>query len=119
MAGPQLLPKSVINADLATQRKIQIDQGVALAQKVDAIRETLQEEEKNLELFRANTIAKVQQEIDAKIRECEAEEQRLHRIRERISNEEAAIQERENIITKREKYLDERFKRLEEIISEL
>lgn len=72
MAGPKLLDKKVVNAEVATQKKHQIDSGLALAKKVDALRETLGNEEQELELFRSRTIAKVQQEIDIKISERDA-----------------------------------------------
>lgn len=72
MAGPQLLEKRTINAEVATQKKQQIDEGLRIASKVDAVRETLGAEEANLENFRRQTIARVQSEIDGKIGERNA-----------------------------------------------
>lgn len=69
MAGPRLLSKRIVNAEVATQTKQKIDQGLTLARKVDAVRETFQTEEANLEKFRSESIRKVQQEIDGKIAE--------------------------------------------------
>lgn len=60
----RLQPKKAIAADLATQRKAQIDEGVKIASKVDALRETLVQEEGNLERFRTESIAIVQADID-------------------------------------------------------
>jgi len=37
----KLLPKSVVNSELASQKKKQIDEGLMIAKKVDALRETL------------------------------------------------------------------------------
>lgn len=71
MPAPRLLEKKAIAVDLADQRKQQIDAGVALAKKVDAIRGTLQEEEERIERFRRETLQRTQQEIDAKIAERE------------------------------------------------
>jgi hypothetical protein len=65
----RLLDKKIVNAELATEKKNQIDAGLALAKKVDALREAKATEEKKLEEFRTDTIARVQVEIDAKIRE--------------------------------------------------
>lgn len=60
----KLLPKQLANAEVATQRKELIDQGVQLASKVDVLRETLVKEEGNLQRFRTEITASVQQEID-------------------------------------------------------
>lgn len=60
----KLQPKKAIQADLATQRKAQIDEGVKIASKVDTVRETLAQEEGNLRRFRQETIASVQADID-------------------------------------------------------
>lgn len=69
MSGPKLLDKKLVSAELATERKQQIDQGLRLAQKVDVLRETSQLEEQNLEKFRSETIRHIQEEIDAKVKE--------------------------------------------------
>lgn len=65
----KLLDKKTANAEVATQKKQQIDSGIKLAKKVDALRETLGEEEKNLETFRTETVKGVQIEIDSLIRQ--------------------------------------------------
>lgn len=69
MSAPRLLDKKLIQADVATQQKQQIDTGIKLAKKVDAVRESLQEEEQNLERFRTETLKKVQIDIDQKTSE--------------------------------------------------
>lgn len=69
MVAPRLLDKRTVNAEVAIQKKRAIDEGLNLAKKVDALRETKQEEEGRLETFRTQTIARVQKEIDAKILE--------------------------------------------------
>ena len=78
----KLLPKQKINAEVATQRKNQIDQGLALAKKVDALRETFQEEESRVEIFRSETMKKVQAEIDALIAEKNSLQSKLEVMRE-------------------------------------
>lgn len=67
MPAPRLLDKRTVNAEVASQKKQQIDLGVSLAKKVDAIRETLNEEEATLDKFRSETLKKVRSEIDAEI----------------------------------------------------
>lgn len=82
MPAPRLLDKRLVNAELATQRKQQVDLGVVLSKKVDAVRESLDTEEARLEEFRSSTIKRVQVEIDAKIRERETLESDNIRLRE-------------------------------------
>lgn len=67
MTAPRLLDKKVVNAEVATQRKNLIDSGLTMAKKIDAVRETLQEETKNLDTFRTESVAIVQIEIDQKL----------------------------------------------------
>lgn len=69
MSAPKLLDKKTINAEVATQQKQKIIEGITLSKKVDKVRGTLNEEETRLERFRTETIRKVQQEIDAKVLE--------------------------------------------------
>lgn len=64
----KLLDKKTISNDLAKQKKLQIDEGIKLATKVDVLRETSVKEAGNLERFRKETIAAVQVEIDVEIR---------------------------------------------------
>lgn len=63
----KLQHKRVAAAEIAKQRKSQIDEGVKLAGKVDRLRSTVSEEEERLEKFRKQTLARVQVEIDEKI----------------------------------------------------
>lgn len=82
MAAPQLLDKKTLNAEVATQKAHQVKEGLALARKVDALRETKVTEEQSLEAFRTGMIAKIQQEIDAKIREKDFYEEKLPKLRD-------------------------------------
>lgn len=119
MAGPKLLDKRIISAELATQKKQQIDTGIALAKKVDSVRETLAEEEKRLELFRINTIKQVQQEIDIKINEREQVKKETQIILKRIAEGNEALTEREQQLNAKEHYLNKRFEALGNIINEI
>lgn len=65
----KLLPKKQVAAQVAQQTKEQIDKGLALAGKIDVLRETLLNEEQRLNDFRKQSTATVQEEIDTKIRE--------------------------------------------------
>lgn len=69
MSAPRLLDKRTVNAEVATQKTQQIKEGLALAKKVDALRETLQEEQGNVDNFRKETLLQIQREIDTKIAE--------------------------------------------------
>jgi len=91
MSAPRLLDKKVVTAEVATQKAQQIKEGLMLAKKVDALRETKQEEEGKLETFRKETIARVQTEIDAKIREKDALEKQNKRLREERIEAQAPI----------------------------
>lgn len=59
----KLLPKKEIDVLKANERKIEIDEGLTLARKVDALRETKVNEEKSLMDWRNNSIKAVQNEI--------------------------------------------------------
>lgn len=69
MGAPKLLDKKTINREVANQTKQQIDTGIQLSKKVDAIRESLGEEQQNLDNFRNTTLPLIQQQIDVKLKE--------------------------------------------------
>lgn len=62
----QLLDKKQINHISSIERKNEIDQGMHLARKVDSLRTTVAEEEKNLAKFRENAIQQVVSEVQIK-----------------------------------------------------
>lgn len=86
MAGPRLLPKSIVQASLAQERKIEIDKGVKLVKAIEALRETKTEEEQKLERFRVETIAKVQIEIDSFIWERDRLKQELETLQANLQD---------------------------------
>lgn len=63
----RLQDKKTISRDVASQKKKQIDEGIAIAKKVDALRETVSQEEQRLERFRKESVVAVQKEIDVLI----------------------------------------------------
>lgn len=73
----RLLDKRVLNGSVAQERKRQIDSGVELAKKVDVLRETKLKEEAQLAQFRSESIARTQEEIDAKIKEKNSLESKI------------------------------------------
>lgn len=121
MSGPKLLEKRVVTADVAEQKKQLIDSGIIMAQKVDAVRETLQSEEQKLELFRIETVKRVQIEIDALIRQKDAlrdtlkdaeRELSLKRIPldaewEKVNNAQKICNNWENELLGREEYINQ------------
>lgn len=61
----KLLPKKIdIEKARLEERKRQIDEGIHLAKKIDALRQTALSEEKALREWRKNSLAAVQKEID-------------------------------------------------------
>lgn len=60
-----------IQTNINEERRVDIDNGIKLARKVDTLRETIQKEEQKLELFKTSTVKIVQEEIDLKIKEKE------------------------------------------------
>lgn len=60
-----ILPKQIdINKAKAAERKLQIDEGVALAQRVDELRGMRLQMEKNFEVWRVETSRAIQEKID-------------------------------------------------------
>ncbi len=88
MAAPRLLEKRIVNAEVAYQQKQQIDAGLQLAKKIDALRQTRVEEEANLEAFRQGMLAEIRAEIDSAITERES----LRIGNERLREERFALQ---------------------------
>lgn len=72
MPAPRLLEKRLVNASLATERKQQIDEGMRLTKSIEALRETLAEEQASLERFRRETVKIVQAEINDLLRQRDA-----------------------------------------------
>lgn len=68
----RLLSKSEINKRKALDRESEIREGMKLAKRVDALRETQADEEASLEKFRRETLAKINGEIMAKTSERDA-----------------------------------------------
>lgn len=59
----KLLPKSELLQRKSDAKKMEIDEGVRLARKIDALRDTYNEEEKSLNKFRTETVSRIHQEI--------------------------------------------------------
>jgi hypothetical protein len=60
----KLLDRNEVNARLAGEKKLAVDQGVALARKVDALRQTASEEETKLTKFRTEAVKGLHEEIE-------------------------------------------------------
>ncbi len=108
----RLLPKKQVNAELATQRKELIDQGVKMAEKVDVVRETLSKEERALSDFRASSVANVTREIDALLehkeelrRDISKAESKLTALREPLDAEWIRVQDQAEELASRESIL--------------
>lgn len=71
MPAPRLLPKRLVNAEVATERKQEIDKGKKLVEAIFALQETKSKEESELEEYRVNTLKTIQSQIEMKQRENE------------------------------------------------
>lgn len=105
MAGPKLLDKRIVNIEVAAQKKQQIDEGLRIASKVDAVRETLGAEEVNLEKFRTQTITKIQKEIDIKIKERDSIFLEVIKKEEQVNEHEKGLSKKENELKEKEQQL--------------
>ena len=125
----KLLPKkSDIDKAKANERKQEIDSGIALAKKVDALREAKLQEEKSLREWREGSIRKVQEEIDSYIETMRslkkqvdaAFEQRnkllepLNKEWEELNLEKLSLKEKEAHILESERKLDDKRTLIEE-----
>ena len=63
----RLLEKSQVNVQSQEQQRLEIDQGVQLAQRVTALREAQGREEEKLRLLREGALKNIQREIDEQI----------------------------------------------------
>lgn len=113
MPAPRLLDKKVVNVELASQKRHQIDQGIAIAKKVDAVRGMLQEEQKNLETFRLETITNVQIEIDNRIKVRDSLNEEVKTLEERKAIALASLDSERESIEKERQILSENEKRNE------
>ena len=80
----KLRDKYEVDALKALERKREVDEGAKLARSVDALRELKSAEERNLQKFHTDALARVQAEIDEKIQDLnhlkgEIEQARLQR----------------------------------------
>lgn len=90
MPAPRLLDKKSINAELASNRKLEYEKGLELSKKVDAVRLVLEEEEQKLEQFRTESIRQVRLQINPLLKEKEVLEvqiEGLKRVKEKLEEE--------------------------------
>ncbi len=93
----RLLKKQTIDVEKVIQRKREIDEGVLLATRVDALRRTLADEEKNLRTFRETALNEVHLEIEALLKDKEALKREIERNKESIKQLEVTLQPDTNI----------------------
>lgn len=67
--GMRLLPKSEIDRVQAEEQRRDVEEGVKLARRIDALREVVAQEEANLEEFRRKTVERIHGEISQSIEE--------------------------------------------------
>lgn len=139
----KLLDKRDIQAKKAKERSQEVAEGVKLARRIDALRETQAEEQSSLESFRVRTIETINKEIkaladtrdllsgevknledrkkealkpiDAELKKLEKEREEVNSKKIEIASSLKDIQEQTKILNKREKQI----KRTEEITADL
>jgi len=129
----KLLSKKQVTQDVARQRKEKIDEGVAIAKKIDVLRDTLGKEEQGLKKFRTETVSQVTQEIHSKILERDSllkEIEELHKRRleeltpldedwNRLHIEDIKLDKRRTVLDNREILISESEQRNAERANEL
>lgn len=113
--GMILLPKKEIDRQKQVERQQEIEQGKTLAKKVDALRETLADEEQSLTNYRNRTIQAIQREVDAHIAEKDAlgadirdRKLELARLMQPLDAKWAEVNEKQALVSKREDKCTER-----------
>ncbi len=93
----KLLTKTEIEKQKVIERKVEIDQGMTLAKKIDSLRETASKEESNLAKFRIESLKTIKEEIDEKIRQRNSLESEIVQKRKHLQNLWNIIKEIETI----------------------
>ena len=131
----KLLPKSVVNTEIASQKKKQIDEGLLIAKKVDALRETLASLEKQHKDFLNGMQDELKAQIDPLIKEIaqrkleitDLEEKRrkllipldtawdeVNKIKTDITSKQEELSKKEKELKKSEEVLENRLKKEKE-----
>lgn len=94
----RLLDPKQVSAAKAQERKLEIDEGMKIAKRVDALREALVQEEQNVAQFRAGVVPKLQEqiaelclEVDRKKEELDEANRHLALAREPLDKEWAEL----------------------------
>ncbi len=89
---------------MADETKRQIDEGIALAKKVDAVRELKTTQEANIKQWRDTTVKVIQEEInewvqkkDMAIGEAKAAERKRDELRKSLQDKLALLEELKNL----------------------
>lgn len=101
----RLLDKKTITSEQVLERKIQIDEGVKLAKKVDLLRQTASEEEQKLSKFRTASLAQLHKEVgDLQLKKKDLEdivvslEKRKERALDKLDVEKEALKEARKLL---------------------
>lgn len=127
--GMRLLPKSEVDRKKATEKRVEIDEGLKLARQIDNFRETKASEEVSLEKFRRETVAKIHEEITSEARKRDEIKQEvaiyeqnraealkpLTHLWESVKKASESVELRKNSVEAREIALQEHEKELAEI----
>lgn len=93
----KLLKKNVLDIEITSQRKRQVDEGMSLATKIDSLRLTLADEESKLLRFRESAIKAVQEEINALVIQKTGLLYEIDSLKDKITELEISLQPDTNI----------------------
>lgn len=118
----KLLPKSEINRLKGVEKKIEIDEGMKLAKRIDGLREVMAETESSFEKFRVTRLSQIHEEITQELQKNEQlkqENKSLEETRarlkvpldkewERVNEESSSLQQFLSRVVEREQNVDKR-----------
>lgn len=117
-----------VRVNVNNQKRLDIDNGLKLARKVDNLRETVLEEENRYNLFKEETIKIIQQDINNKIFEKESLQVEIKKLEEQrkslmipldkewgnVNSSKQSLQTEKDILTSDQKVLNEKIRQVEE-----
>lgn len=116
-----LLSKQEINTAKITERRQEIDEGVKLAKKVDALREVSAKEEANLSKFRSESLKQLKNDIEVLTRQKNVLQEELTRLEEDrkslqkpLDNKWAEFWEKSEKLNSKEKEIEARIVQLDQ-----
>lgn len=116
----KLLTKQEITNKKATERKVEIDEGIKLARKVDGLRQIVSEEEKSLARFRSESLSHMRAEIKPLVEEKESLSEEIEKLKQQrnllrapLDKEWSEVRSHQARLVAQEESLDEKISKLQ------